>query len=224
MCAMNVLPGGHAHVWAARNNHSHAILRTLEDTLSSSERIQAEKFRFDRHRIQYIFAHGVLRQIIAGYSRCRPHELTFGTNEYGKPFVRQPGDEAALMFNMSHSEAVVLVGLTVGRPIGVDVELVRPIPGLEEIAGQHFADEERALIEAAGTDDRERLFYICWTRKEAYWKAVGTGLSVPLNSFGTAMPVGTPGRQLSETTTSHDVRHWWLSDLAVPGGYVGALA
>ena len=220
---MSLPEDGRVHIWTAHNNCPDAIPKFLEETLSSAERTKASAFRFDHHRIQYLFAHGVLRQILAGYCRCIPQELTFETNDYGKPFVGAQRQEPALTFNMSHSENMVLVALTVIRSIGVDVEFVRPISDLDDIAGRYFIDKERALIAAARHDEKERLFYVCWTRKEACLKAVGKGLSIPLDSFGTAMPLGTSGRHLSVATESQDARLWWLSDLAVPREYVGAL-
>jgi 4'-phosphopantetheinyl transferase len=210
------------HVWIARLSGA-AGLGTLESTLSCSERSRAERFRFEKDRIKYIFSQGVLRQVLGGYLRTSPERIEFKSNEFGKPFLDERVGNRELLFNMSNSEDVVVVAVTTGRAVGVDVEHLRPIDEINSMASYYFSANELALLSAAPCHQREHVFYVCWTRKEAYIKAVGKGLSIPLNSFDTSMPLGAKGRPLPQTQDLPHVNRWWLSDITVPNEYVGAL-
>src|SRR5688500_383041 len=122
---------------------------------------------------------------------------------------------------MSHSGDLLLVAITQDRAIGVDVEYISAIADMKRIATRYFSAPEQAFLE--DTVPIERGFYVCWTRKEAYIKAIGKGLSVPLTSFDTSMALNTPGRQLPWTADSPDVQSWWLTDLQISEEYAGAL-
>jgi 4'-phosphopantetheinyl transferase len=187
-----------AHVWTARLSDSTG-LGTLEQTLSCSERSHAQRFRFEKDRIKYIFSQGVLRQVLAGYLRKSPERIEFKSNEFGKPFLAEPAGNREVFFNMSNSKEVVVVAVTTERVVGVDVEHLRPIDQISSIASHYFSPNELALLNLASSSQRNHVFCACWTRKEAYIKAVGKGLSIPLNSFDTSMPLGAKGRPLPQT-------------------------
>lgn len=218
-----VLGLGEVHVWIGRTQISEPLLQALERTLGDDERIRAGKFRFQTDRCRYIAAHGILRNIVGRYLEVGPSDVSFTENAFGKPFLRPDGGGENLFFNISHSGDLVVVALARKRQIGVDVELVRALPDFDSIAEGHFAPPERALLTAAEPERRQQTFFACWTRKEAYIKAVGQGLSMQLDAFDTCMPHGCPGRRLEGSGEPAGVESWWLADLTVPTGYQGAV-
>jgi 4'-phosphopantetheinyl transferase len=207
-------------VWTARPSLFANDLPRFRAVLSPAERDRADRFYFERDRLSFTVAHAVLRDILSRYAAVPPTELEFGVNTYGKPRLLNGG---SLQFNLSHSGDVVLVGVTHDHPIGVDVELMRPLENLESLAKNYFAEPECSLIESRAKEDRPSAFFTCWARKESYIKAVGRGLSIPLASFDTSIPEGAAGRRLSRCTEAPAVESWWLTDLTVPPGYAGAI-
>jgi 4'-phosphopantetheinyl transferase len=217
------LRAGETHIWTADIITGAETLADLEGLLSPVELVRAGKFRFEKHRSQYIFCQGVLRRILATYSGPSPREIVFETNPFGKPYVRPSAGRIPLQFNMAHSESLVVIAVALERSVGVDTEFVRAIDHMDLIAADYFTTNERAMIEAFPRKDKETAFYICWTRKEAFIKAVGKGLSIPLNSFDVSMSPGETARPLPWSKESPQVDTWWLSDLTLRDRYVGAL-
>jgi 4'-phosphopantetheinyl transferase len=191
--------------------------------LSPRERDVARRFHFAKHRLAYVFAHGVLRDILSRYLGCRPEEIQFDQDSFGKPFLTEGCDPIPPAFNLSHSGDLVAVALSRGRQIGIDVEEIRPIKDLERIAGSNFTPEECAFVLRHAAKAREHAFFRCWTRKEAYIKAVGKGLSIPLNTFDTLIGPRQPGRWLPRTVDAPGAANWWLADLDMPANYRGAV-
>ena len=200
-----------------------AVTRDLTELLSTEERDTAGRFHFDRHRQAYVFAHAVLRDILGRYLNRPARKVRFEVNPYGKPFLVDADARIPPFFNLSHSGALVLVAITSDRQIGVDVERVRPLEDIESMARGHLSPQECAFVLRHDSKERERAFFQCWTRKESYAKALGRGLSIPLNSFDTFMLAGNSGLLLARATEAPSVESWWLTDLEVPAGYVGAL-
>jgi 4'-phosphopantetheinyl transferase len=212
------------HVWVASTvNLEPATLARLEVTLSSTERIQAAKFRFLPDQTRYIFAHGVLREILSRYVGKPPNQLTFVASAFGKPSLGNAMPAGRIMFNMSHSEGLVIAAVSLDSRVGVDTEFIRPIEDIDSLVQQLFTTSEQALVQAAPVDLKQCVFYRCWTRKEAYIKAIGKGFSIPLDSFDSTLAPGAQGRWLQTTNDSLANKTWWLSDLALLEGYVGAL-
>ena len=212
---------GQTEVWIAKFDPD--VARVLELTLNSTERAHWRKLHFEKHQLRYVFSHGVLRNILAGYAGVSPNTIHFSVNRFGKPFIDMPEVDPRISFNMSHADDLTIVAVTLAQAVGVDVESVRPIPELDNIARDYFSDAERALLQSSPAGLKEQAFCLCWTRKEAYVKAVGKGLSIPLNSFDTSMHPVTKGRSLNSTEHAPQIEGWWLSDLTLPFGYVGAL-
>lgn len=221
---MPVLGAGEVHIWTARLSSHAASVTALEHLLSPSEKATANRFHFVRHRLSYVFAHGALRQILSSYVERAPDEIRFTQNAFGKPFLVDADDPGHTCFNMSHSGDVVLVAVTRDRHIGADVELMRPLDDFAGIAQSNFTHQECALIKRYPAEMQQTAFFTCWTRKEAFIKAVGKGLSIPLNTFDASIPPGQPGRKLTAPQEAPDVDAWWLADLMVPEGYAGAVA
>jgi 4'-phosphopantetheinyl transferase len=166
------------HVWrvelgAMREAASDAVL-------SEMERHRARQFRFERDRRRYVAAHVALRRILAGYLEAAPASLQFSTTDHGKPELADGPD---LRFNLSHSGDCALVAVTWGRRVGVDIEQHRDDLECMALARTFFSRQEIRELEQVCASERRRAFFDCWTRKEAYVKAVGLGLSHPLDAF-----------------------------------------
>lgn len=219
---MLTLTPGEVHIWIARCV-SAAYPPELEKALSQAERDRARRFRLAKDRLVYRFAHTALRHILGRYLNRGPSDIRFGQNPFGKPFLDETESATPLAFNMSHSGALVVIALSVDRNIGVDVEEIRPIDDIAAIAESHFTPEECRFIFSHALPQQERAFFRCWTRKEAYVKAVGRGLSISLNSFETLDAIRQPVRHMSDGPGAREAATWWLRDLDVPSGYLGAV-
>ncbi|MBO9648310.1 MAG: 4'-phosphopantetheinyl transferase superfamily protein [Variovorax sp.] len=149
--------------------------------LSQAERDRAARFVFQRDRERFIAAHVALRQILSSHTGLVASQLEFVQGEAGKPALVRP---ANVQFNLSHSKSVALVAIgNGGAEIGVDVEVLRPMPDAEAMAASYFTEAEQRALAAAPSSLRERAFLSCWTRKEACLKAIGLGLGVDTRTF-----------------------------------------
>ncbi len=178
----------HVDVWRILLNLQADSVKLAESTLSADEAQRAARFHFPKDRDHFIVAHGILRQIIGCYLRRKPHELIFSVNQYGKPSLV----DSNLEFNLSHSGDFALLAITQERKIGVDVEHIRNDMELENIASRNFSEVEVSELLALPPAQREVGFFNCWTRKEAYIKAHGLGLSLPLDSFDLSLAPDQP--------------------------------
>jgi 4'-phosphopantetheinyl transferase len=167
------------HVWAVPLTGDP---EQLGAHLSKAENQRLSRFHFADHRRRYQIGHGALRAILAGYLGCGPADVEFASGPRGKPYLAGPGPH----FNLSHSGKLALIGIA-NFELGLDLEKVRRLDSLTEIARKHFSASEFAALDALQGDARELAFYRCWTRKEAYIKAVGEGLSMPLDIFDVSL-------------------------------------
>src|ERR1700761_4177846 len=169
-----------AHVWFARRTDGESW--DFQAVLSPCERERANKLRSTRHQATFIFAHAVLRDVLSRYLGCPATGIVFRKHESGKPYIYGPDPRVEIEFSLSHSADLVLIGIC-SRRIGADIELNREIADLYAIAQESFTPTKRAEIFSLPSEERSRAFLRYWTRKEAFVKAIGGGLSVPLNSF-----------------------------------------
>jgi 4'-phosphopantetheinyl transferase len=214
-----VLPEDAIHVWAFPTRTAETA--GLERVLADDERMRADRFRFGHLRESFVIAHGVLRHLLGRYLGVRPSELRFTYGSKGKPAVIS---ESGLEFNMSHSGRMALVAMTRRRPIGVDIEEIRPLSGMSKIAESFFGPEEASEIFSLPEAERELAFFSCWTRKEAYIKAIGEGLSAPLDRFRVSITANTPARMIHIEDDAAAAEMWCLEDLQVADNYSAALA
>ena len=201
--------------WHARAGEVHVFLFTLDadeddtarclELLSDDERERHDRFRTEKLRARFAVAHAVKRQLIGWQIGLPGERLRFGSHAQGKPYLR---DMPSLCFNLSHSGAVGLLGLAIDRPLGVDIESLRELDDLEQLANRFFSADERAALAELPRADRPLAFFRCWVRKEAYLKAVGTGLHQPLDSF--AVSVGSRATFISDGPDLH----WSLRDVS----------
>ena len=208
------------HVWCAPLDPPAGAVRGYAALLAPDERARAERFRFEQHRRQYTVARGVLRSLLGRYLGADPRALAFRYASHGKPEL--DGGGGALRFNVSHSGELALYAVARGREVGVDVEHVHPLDDAEEIAERFFSAAERAAFRALPPEAKEVAFFDCWTRKEAYIKAIGEGLSFPLHAFDVSLAPGEPARLLGAVDREQAAR-WTLRELDPAPGYRAAL-
>ncbi len=218
------LPEDEVHVW--RFDLAAAALRkdVLLPLLSIDERERMRRFHFDRHRDAFVAARGALRSILAVYAGRPAAELSFDYTKYGKPLLTERCGGRELRFNLSHAHEIALCAVTRGREIGVDVEWIRPEFAGDDIAERFFSPSENVVLRALPREARDQAFFACWTRKEAYIKGAGPGLSIPLDSFDVTLAPGEPARLLRTRPDAAEAARWTLESLSPGTGYAGALA
>jgi len=219
-----ILADNEVHVWRAGLELPSSQLQRLRGILSNDELDRANRFSFEMDRQRFIAARGTLRSILSHYTAIDPSHLRFSYNQYGKPFLAPEFDSYLLNLNLSHSESVALYAITRNMEIGVDVERVRSDIEYEEIAKRFFSVNEVGMLRTIPTEKKLEAFYHCWTRKEAYIKAHGKGLSLPLDSFDVSLAPGEPAMLLMTKDEPQECSLWTLLDLKPGPGYVGALA
>ena len=187
--------------------------------LSAEQRERAARFHFDEHREAYTLSQAALRILLARYLGAEAGSLVIAPDGSGRPVLAQPAGR--LHFNLSHSGEAALVAVACAAPVGVDVEVVRDLPDLLEIATRYFAPAEVAGLRRLDGAQRREAFYVTWTRKEAFVKALGLGLSYPLDAFCTG-PQDCPPR-LTRAGGAHYL-DWTMADLGLGDRYKGAVA
>lgn len=206
------------HLWRAFLDCEPAILQRWEATLAKDERARASHFIFPRDRDRFVAARGILRAILSQYLRRPAAAVEFMYEPEGKPRLRAPDSVCPIRFNVSHSHGLAVFALCCNREIGVDVEAIRAEVTAEEIAERFFSSKELAEFRALPPGQRDEGFFACWTRKEAYVKARGSGLAIPLDSFDVSLTPGMP-----EELASVDSDRWMLHSFRPADGYAGAL-
>jgi 4'-phosphopantetheinyl transferase len=207
-------------IWRIRFDIPTNLLKVLEEKLSVDESERAGRFHFQIHRDRFIAAHGCLREILTRYLHCDPHQISFSINPYGKPALVDHN----LEFNLSHSGDFALIAITDGRRVGIDIEQIRQGISSQVIAQQYFSKAEVAELQALPLEQRKNAFFTCWTRKEAYIKAHGLGLSLPLESFDVSLSPSEPAMLRATRPDPHEAARWTLLSLEVDPRYGSAVA
>lgn len=195
------------------------LLDRLRRTLAPEELDRAGRFRFEHLQRHFVVSRGFLRHVLGRYLEASPSELRFSYNEYGKPALE---GEQSLQFNMSHSHEIGLVAVTRDAAVGVDVEHIRADFASEDIATRFFSRLEVETFSSLPKEERVAAFFRCWSRKEAYIKAIGKGLSQPLDGFDVTLAPSDPAALLR--AGEEDKLQWTLSDIDVGPDYASALA
>jgi 4'-phosphopantetheinyl transferase len=190
--------------------------------LAQDERERAERFHFQVDRRRFIVGRIALRHLLGRYLERKPEAVRLCYNSWGKPGLVQTQSDIDLRFNVAHSAGIALVAVTLGRAIGVDIERIRPEVECLELARRYFSPREVAALEAAPATDHRIAFFTGWTRKEAYLKAHGVGLSLPLDRFSVSLDE--PPRLLSAEHDPSQLGRWELHSLEPASDCIGALA
>ncbi len=186
--------------------------------------VRSRRFRFDRDRTRWLHARLVVRDVLSRYVRIEPHALHFRVDPSGKPRLHPDRHPAGLHFNLSHAGDYTLVGVCRDAEIGVDVEWIHRATNVESIAKRFFSAEEQRQLDTVPVASRRQAFFECWTRKEAFLKAKGTGLRLPLTGFDVAFGPGLEPRILATRWDPADAARWSLFGLHPEPGVVGAVA
>jgi 4'-phosphopantetheinyl transferase len=211
-------------VWRASLDLPAPRIQALQHDLSEEELQRAERFHFQRHRGRFIAARGLLRTILGRYLKTDPGLLRFRYGPRGKPELGGEAGRSGLCFNISHSHGLALFAVTYGREVGVDVERIRSDLDGEKIAERFFSPREAAALRRLPAEVRQEAFFACWTRKEAYLKAIGEGIALRLDQFDVSVSPGDPATLLSIHGDRAEASHWSLKALDPGPGYMGALA
>lgn len=187
--------------------------------LSDEERARADRFRRPEDRARSIVSRTALRDLLAGYVGAAPAALRFAAGPYGKLELKPEFAAGGPGFNVAHSGRVILLAFA-ACTVGIDVEQIRNDVEIEELARRFFAPEEVAALHATPGARRIETFFRIWTRKEAFLKAHGAGLSAPLDTFSTTTCVGEPR---DEVDGEAEGARWYLRDLEPAAGYAGAV-
>lgn len=213
---------GEIHVW-------YADLYRLETThffslLSQDEKDKAARFIFEQDRVRYITRRGILRSLLGSYLGIEPDQIRFDYSHNNKPALADKYAHSAVYFNQSCSERMAVFAFTSGCEIGIDIEYIRDVPEMEQIFERFFSRRENEVFQILSDNMRKEAFFNCWTRKEAFIKATGDGLSRPLNTFDVSLVPGEPARLLEIEQCSEEANLWFMNDLKVIPGYAASLA
>ncbi len=220
----NLLLSPHeVHVWRAELDLPMHEVERFEAVLVPEELARARRFYFEKDRCHWTVARAVLRLLLGRYLDADPRELCFTTNEYGKPAITSPTAGTRLHFNLSHSGNLALYACAYDREVGVDVEYMKSGIDYNELATHFFSAYECASLDALPAVLKEEAFFLCWSRKEAYIKARGKGLSLPLNQFDVSLGPNEPARLLADRADLQASEAWSLHALTPGDRYAGAL-
>ncbi|HVO61789.1 MAG TPA: 4'-phosphopantetheinyl transferase superfamily protein [Terriglobales bacterium] len=211
---------GEVEIWRSPNDVESDSYERLRTLLVPEELARAAAFRLQRDRKQYVIGRGLLRMLLAGYLRLDPLAVRFQYTSYGKPQLLFPSKDCNIQFNIAHSGAIILFGFTLEHRIGVDIEQMRSDVEIDDISQRFFSASERQWISGLPPAQRSDAFFRCWTRKEAFLKGTGKGLSARLDSFDV---ISNPEEDCCSLETS-DRRKWLIRDLDVEPGYAAAVA
>jgi 4'-phosphopantetheinyl transferase len=217
--AVPLLPPDELHVWCVRLARPPAAVSALFTILSSDEQARAAKFHFAEDRAHYVVGRATLRLLLGRYEGVEPTAVTFHYSLHGKPAMM--GSD--LRFNVSHAAGVALLAFARGHEVGVDVEAVRPLPDAHRVAKRFFAAAEYEAYTAVPDAQKPHAFFNCWTRKEAFIKAIGEGLSCPLKSFEVTLRPDEPAQLLYVRGRQTEAAGWQLHALEPLPGFVGAV-
>jgi 4'-phosphopantetheinyl transferase len=187
---------GQVDLWYVHLLAAPVRIADLYETLSHDEKRRANRFYFEKDRDSFIIGRGILRAVLGAYLGQSPRTIHFQYGPNGKPGL-QPRSRPVLYFNLTHSEEFAVYAFSRDCELGVDLECLREIGNAEDIASRFFSPDECADLLSLNPDQRKEAFFNCWTRKEAYLKAVGDGLSVPRPSLLDGVEVRRVGRRYS---------------------------
>lgn len=211
------------HVWRAILHWPSAHGEPMARLLSPDERDKMTSFHFEQDRLRYLVGRAVLRTLVGRLSGARASDLRFEYSAFGKPSLAA-GTDTQLQFNISHSADMVLIALARGRAIGIDVECIRSNAAIMSIAARYFSTKEYETLTSLEPTMQRGAFFACWTRKEAYLKARGDGLRLPLNRFEVVLAPGEEPRLTANLDDLSEPTRWSLRELDVGQDYKAALA
>jgi 4'-phosphopantetheinyl transferase len=211
---------GLVRVWTVRLEASEPRFDRAAALLSADEAARAARFHFDRHRRAFVLGRAAMRILLGELLGQPPQDIQFGYGPNGKPYLIGC---SWLCFNASNSGDLAAYAFTQDCAIGIDIEQLRPMPEIQDIARRFFAAEEVAELMSLPEPERPAGFFRCWTRKEAYIKAVGDGLSLPLDSFRVSLRPDHAAQMLHLGGSVDAARNWSMHAFTPAENYFGAV-
>jgi 4'-phosphopantetheinyl transferase len=219
--ASESLPADEIHIWRASLDQPAEVVARLDTLLNGPEHERAARMRIERIRSRFVVGRGLLRTLLGRYIGAPAAALEFGYGEYGKPYLVDGGPR----FNLSHSDGVALFAFSSSTELGVDVELADRRVDPLRIAGRFFSPSEVETLRSLAEPLQPRAFLSCWTRKEAFIKARGDGLSLALDSFDVTLAPSDPAALTRTAWSETEPAEWQLEDLSdLEAGTVAAVA
>jgi 4'-phosphopantetheinyl transferase len=215
---------GEVHVWLTSLGWLSGQAEALAQILSDDERQKADRFHFPADRQCHIIGRALVRIFLAHLLERQPADFRFRYNEFGKPYLADNPDERDLHFNISHSGDFIAIALAARRHIGIDVECIREDLALEQLVLRFFSPREQADWGTLPAHQKRDAFFRCWTRKEAYIKARGMGLSMPLHQFDVSLRPGEPPMLLATRPDPAERTRWVIQDLCFGPLHMAAVA
>ncbi|HEY8748768.1 MAG TPA: 4'-phosphopantetheinyl transferase superfamily protein [Tepidisphaeraceae bacterium] len=214
--AVPVIEPDEVHIWRLALPDSASV--ESQNVLSEDEIAAANRFHFERDRNRYVACRADLRRILGQLTQTPPRQICLSYASHGKPYLSS--NDQGLRFNVSHSKDTALIAVAMDNDLGVDVECIETDVDHNALAQHFFTEGERRFIASLDAARRPHAFYQCWTRKEAWIKAVGGGLTLPLDHFDVAASLGQPQTIVRET---HGQSVWTMLELNPDAQKVGAL-
>jgi 4'-phosphopantetheinyl transferase len=212
------------HIWRASLSGSLDELSYFDSILSPDEKARADRFYFERDRNRYIFGRGILRTLLGGYLQGQASKITFVYGPHGKPAIESGRLNKTLQFNLAHSNDWAVYAFGWDMPLGIDLEHVRPMPDVDDLAKRFFSPSESTLIHSLFDDQKWETFFTIWTCKEAFLKASGSGLTLPLDQFEVS-PKANGGMKLTSISGNlKSAARWRLETFKPLADYQSAIA
>lgn len=213
------LPDDQVHVWCARLNLPRITVKRLRSILTEEESLRAKRYRFPEHRRHFTVARATLRMLLGRYLRRSPEKIDLVYNQHGKPFL-----DGSLRFNLSHSGEMVLYAFTQNREVGIDIEwMQRRIGDSRQIVKRFFSPREIETFLGLPAPLQKEAFFNCWTCKEAYGKARGKGLLIPLDEIEVMQESGIPACLVTTHDDLQNKTHWTVETLPPKNDYIATL-
>ncbi len=214
---MKLLENNQIHIWKVNVNNSELdINNLLSNVLSDDERKRAIRLRSDKDKRRFVVSRGLLRKNLGQYMDTNPAQIVFDYNSHGKPSIRTDDNNKNIKFNVSHSRELAIYAICLNKEIGVDVEYIRDVGTADKIIKRFFTEEEKSFYNSLSEHKKKLGFFTLWTRKEAYSKARGMGIGLPLKDFDINL-VQNEGNSINKSK-------WSLIDLDIDKDYLAALA
>ena len=214
------LQAGELHIWKIELDCDDGQWQPLRALLSNDEQIKADRYLFEKHRRRYILCRATLRNLLGSYLDRAPDTFRFAYNSHGKPFIAN--DDSGLRFNISHSGEIMLAAFVLNSEIGIDIEAIQQDIDYLGIGQRWFSELELNTLLKLPEHERVGAFFRAWSRKEAYIKALGAGLSYPLNRFSVSMDETSPAL-IECQDGSQEIKSWKIHDVEVSSAYSAAV-
>jgi 4'-phosphopantetheinyl transferase len=217
-----MLPKNEVQIWRADLVAIRSDEQRWQKILSLDEKKRASRFHFSVDRQNFVAARALLRIVLGGYLNEDPYNLTFSYSKKEKPSL-SPLFATGVTFNVSHSGGVALYAFARQLEVGIDIERARQDFDLEAIARRFFSVSEQQELSSFPPAEKADAFFRCWTRKEAYMKATGDGLSLPLSQFDVSLEHGSEDALRATRPDQSEAGRWQLREIPAGPGYLGAL-